>query len=181
MIFYATKYGSSKKAALLLANCLSCQALPLKQMDPAVFKDPGESLILVMPLYAGSLYQSRSAVKILKKAGISKFILVTVGLADPKDGLNAQSIAKAAHSCFKDFDFDLFSVRGQIDYSLLNPKDRLMMAALKKMIEKKPDERENQQLLETYGKRADLLDAAEIEQEARRIQASRFFRQSNRA
>ncbi len=181
MIFYATKYGSSKKAALLLANCLSCQALPLKQMDPAVFKNPGESLILVMPLYAGSLYQSRSAVKILKKAGISKFILVTVGLADPKDGLNAQSIAKAAHSCFKDFDFDLFSVRGQIDYSLLNPKDRLMMAALKKMIEKKPDERENQQLLETYGKRADLLDAAEIEQEARRIQASHFFRQSNRA
>lgn len=175
MIVFTTKYGSSRRAAHALGTKLDQKVISLEEFNPELAQKEDKRLVLVMPLYAGSLFQARKMASKLKTSGIGQFILVTVGLANPQLPENAASIAQTATQCFDGFQFDLFSVRGAMDYALLNPKDRLMMAALKKMIEKKPDEGENASLLASYGKAVDLYDEKEIVQTASQIQQSAFY------
>lgn len=113
-------------------------------------------MIAICSLYAGGLHGSKKIRKFLERNSIGSFVLLSCGLSNPR--LSHQAVQAAAEKAFAGSSFTLFCLRGGIDYNALSRTDRLMMAMLKKAIEKKPAERfierqEQAAFLETYGQR----------------------------
>lgn len=171
MVYYSSKYGTSKKIAEWLAADLKQKAIALEKTDCL---ETNTVPVIVMPLYAGGFYQAKKAVRLLDQAGCKELILVSVGLSDPNREDTHQVIEEVAKKTFPEKKVHIFSTRGGIDYSALSLKHQMMMWMLKKMVEKKPDEAENGQILETYGQKVDLLDSLDVKRIAREIEASGF-------
>ena len=90
--------------------------------------------------------------------------MVTVGLADPNDPVNAANLrsfvrrvlpAEWAEST------PIFHLGGGIDYQRLTFPHRTMMALLYRQVQKKPSEQrsaEERAIADTYGKAVDFVD-----------------------
>lgn len=172
MIFYASKYGTSKQIASWLAESLETDAIDLRTIliskSASLFQD-SQDPIFVLPLYAGGFYLGKKAIQLLHQYSIHRFTLVTVGLSDPKRSDTKKAIQGAADRAFPGFDITIFSTRGGIDYFRLSKKDSIMMWMLKKAVEKNPESGENQQILDTYGRKVSLLDHSQVSRIAEEI------------
>ena len=93
IIIYGSCYGTAKVYAEALAERLKSELLPYdKVKEPAGY----ERIIYVGGLYASGVMGMARTAKKISADQCKKFVLITVGLADPADEKNVQNIRKSA-------------------------------------------------------------------------------------
>ena len=125
--------------------------------------------IYVGALYAGGVLGMKKTFKSLKDCMRHKIIIATVGLADPTDKTNTDSIKKQMKKQLPVDVFDkakIFHLRGGIDYSKLGFKHKTMMGMLYKKASTLPEDRKTAEvkaMVETYNKQVDFVDLSSLE------------------
>lgn len=93
-----------------------------------------------------------------------KVIIATVGLADPMDTENTDSIKNSMKKQLSNELYEnahIFHLRGGIDYSQLNVKHKIMMGLLYKKAVGLPEEKKTAEIkamIDTYNKKVDFVD-----------------------
>lgn len=163
-IVYGSHYGTTERYAQELSRRVGIPAVDYRKMGEISSQD---TVIYLGGLYAGGLVGLKKSLPKLKTA--ANLIVVTVGLADPEEEKNVQHIRT---SVTKQLGEELTAkttfihLRGGIDYGKLNMLHRTMMRMLYSQIKKKPVDQlseEDQELIATYGKKADFTDLSSVE------------------
>ena len=124
----------------------------------------GTSSSILGALYAGGVLGLKQTMKGLSLREGQRLIVATVGLADPEEPQNRAHILASLKRQMSPVLFSqaiFFHLRGGIDYAVLSPRHRAMMAAMCFSLRRKPARQrsaEDQALLETYGKQVDFTD-----------------------
>lgn len=117
-------------------------------------------------IYGGGLYAGGIAgVKLVTQNHCKNLIVFTVGLADPISTDYSEIINKNFTSELL-AQTKFFHLRGGIDYKKLGPIHRVMMAMMKKMIQRIPesDQGDNKEFLDTYNSKVNFEDKESINQ-----------------
>ena len=158
-VIYGSKYGATKQYATWIAEELGADLMNYKDTMPKQI----QSYDIVV--FGGGIYASGiMGIKSIKKSKPKQLMVFTVGLADP---------ATTEYSKILDKNFTkeelakikVFHLRGGIDYKELGVVYKMMMAMVKKSVNKKPAEKrtsEDQALLDTYGQKVDFVDRSTI-------------------
>lgn len=91
-------------------------------------------------------------------------MVITVGITDPTNLENQESIRKAIKEQMSPKVFakmQIFHLRGAIDYKRFKLLDKLLMRTVYKKVSKMPEEERTPQiraLMETYGQTVDFVD-----------------------
>ena len=173
LIVYGSKYGTTRRYAEELSRLTGLPAIPCGE-----FHRLAEGSILVylgalyaggvLGLYAGGVLGLKQAMKGLSLGDGQRLIVATVGLADPAEPQNRAHIRAALQKQLPPELSEravLFHLRGGIDYAVLSPRHRAMMAAMCFSLRRKPARQrsaEDQALLETYGKQVDFTDLSAL-------------------
>ena len=161
IIIYGSYYGTAKIYAEALAEQMKCKVL---SYDKAKAPDEYETIVYVGGLYAGGVMGMAKTAKKISADKCKRFVVITVGLADPDDEKNVQNIRKAALRQIPKFLADrteFYHLRGGIDYGKLSFKHRLMMKMLYEQAKKQPlDERDadTRAMIETYGQKVSFVN-----------------------
>ena len=160
LIVYGSKYGTTRRYAEELSRLTGLSAIPCRE-----FRGLAEGHILVyLGAYAGGVLGLKQAMKGLSLGDGQRLIVATVGLADPNNPQNQAHILASLKRQMSPVLFSqaiFFHLRGGIDYAVLSPRHRAMMAAMCFSLRRKPARQrsaEDQALLETYGKQVDFTD-----------------------
>lgn len=159
-VIYQSHHGTTKQYAQWISEELGAELIERKNVSACALSEYD------LVLYGGGLYAGGIlGVDLLSKSPVSRFVIFTVGLADPKDmnytEIMARSFPNPSNQPLQSFHF-----RGGIDYSKLGFMHRNLLKLLKKSLEKKPSSEltsENKAILETYGKQVDFTDRSSIE------------------
>ena len=163
IVIYDSKYGHTKQYAEWIAKECSCAALPRKQASSATLSDY-DTIIYGGGLYAGGVSGINLLTENYDLLTTKNVILFTCGLADPENKENVAHIREALSKVLSSdmmSHFQIFHLRGGIDYKRLNLIHKAMMGMMRKMLlGKNPSERsaEDEELLRTYGKVVDFTD-----------------------
>ena len=166
IVIYGSQYGTAKQYAQELAKRLECE---LKSYEDAVDINLYGTIIYVGALYAGGVLGMKKTFKSLKEFGNHKIIIATVGLADPADKTNTDSIKNGMKNQLSDEVFHkakVFHLRGGIDYSKLGFKHKTMMGMLYKKAVTLPEEKKTAEvkaMIETYSKQVDFVDLSSLD------------------
>ncbi len=161
LVIYGSIYGATKDYANELANSIDANIVSIKDID-ANDLDAFDVIVIGSGIYASGLVASKKIHKILKnyKDKNKKFIVYTVGIADPKN--NAKHLHDLVYKQLPKEEcatFELFHLRGCLDYSKLSLKHKIMMFMLKQMIKhKKQKTIEDEYILKTYGSVVNFVD-----------------------
>ena len=159
LIIYGSQYGTTRMYAEKLSEMTG-----ISFSDYKIVKDLSKYDMIVYfgALYAGGVKGLKETVKTIKKD--TKFIIVTVGLADVKDENNIHNIRNSIMKQVPREIFDnalIFHLRGGIDYSNLSFKHKTMMTLLYNKAKKLPQEKRNAEIeamIETFNKKVDFID-----------------------
>ena len=170
IIIYGSCYGTAKIYAEALAERLKCEALPYDKIKEP---DEYEEVIYVGGLYAGGIMGMAKTAKKISADKCKRFVVITVGLADPADEKNVENIRKAAIRQIPNSLADrteFYHLRGGIDYEKLSFKHRMMMKMLYEQVKKQPvDEQDDflfDILAEGHGARTSLFNIPVAERNA---------------
>ena len=161
IIIYGSKYGSSKKYAKMLSQNLGIDHFDYKEFN---MSNKYDVLIYIGALYAGGVKGLAKTLSNYPPDNYKKLIIVTVGIADPKDLKNVESIKMSIYKQLPknlNKDIELFHIRGSLDYSKLNLRHSLMMKLVYQKAKKVPVEQqdmETKDLIATYNKKVDFID-----------------------
>lgn len=168
VVIFESKYGFTERYAQWISEALACPVFRRKDCSANDLSNY-ETVIYGGGLYAGGV----SGIKLLTQnwqlLSSKNVILFTCGLADPADPENTLHIQEALAKTFTSEMLEkirLFHLRGGIDYSRLSFVHSSMMAMMRRMLLKKEPgslRQEDQQLLDTYGKRVDFTDRESIQ------------------
>ena len=167
IIIYDSKYGSTRRYALWIAEALACEAVSGKSFSPADLKHY-DTIIYGGGLYAGGVNGISLLTENFDRIKDKNIILFTCGLADPSDQSNVDHIRSGLTKVLTPEMMNtihLFHLRGAIDYSRLNLVHKAMMAMLHKTMLKKDSvslRKEDQLMRDTYGKKVDFTDQDSI-------------------
>ena len=167
IVIYESKYGSTKKYALWIAETLKCDLYEKKQMNAKNLKDY-DTIIYGGGLYAGGVSGINFLIKNAPVLSDKNIILFTCGIADPKDEANVSHIMEGIDKTMPDELKDktkVFHLRGGLDYSKLSVVHRAMMAMLYKVLKSKDYDQlreEDKQMIDTYGQKIDFSDRETI-------------------
>ena len=167
IVIYDSKYGHTKQYAEWIAKECSCAALPRKQASSATLSEYN-TIIYGGGLYAGGVSGINLLTENFNLLTTKNVILFTCGLADPENKENVAHIREALSKALSSdmmSHFQIFHLRGGIDYKRLNLLHKAMMGMMCKMLlGKNPSERsaEDEELLRTYGKVIDFTDRQTI-------------------
>ena len=165
VILYGSRYGTSRRYAQALAERTG---LPCYPADQAARAEGCAELVYVGGLYAGGVCGLGRALRALAPDPARRYLIATVGLADPHDAENIRNIRTALQARLPKPVLDnarLFHLRGGIDYSRLNFAHRTMMRLLYAAAKNQPPEQQNAEtraMIETYGKAVDFVDLAAL-------------------
>lgn len=165
IIIYGTNYGSSKKYAMELSRRTNIQAISYEEVKNL---DSYHTIVYVGSLYAGGVLGMKQTFKNLNVSD-KNVVLCTVGLADPEDVQNIDSIRKNMKAQLPCELFEraaIFHLRGGIDYSKLNFMHKTMMGLLYKKAKNLPDEKKTADsiaMVETYNKIVDFIDFSRLD------------------
>lgn len=160
LVAYTSKYGSTRKYAEWIASVLNADLLAAHTVDPKVLSQY-DVIIYGGGLYAGGI----AGVKLVTQNPCKNLIVFTVGLADPNSTDYSEIINK-------NFTPELltktkfFHLRGGIDYKKLGPVHKVMMAMMKRMIQRKPEserESDDKEFLATYNSTVNFEDKRTID------------------
>ncbi|WP_102399004.1 flavodoxin domain-containing protein [Haloimpatiens massiliensis] len=164
VVIYKSKYGSSKKYAQWIAEEVKGDLFDASEIKVEMLKEY-DTIV-----YGGGLYASGiSGISLITKnfdiIKDKKIIVYTVGLASTdKKEVFAPIIEKNFPKEIID-NIKFFHFRGGIDYKKLSLVHKAMMAMLKKVVSKKPEDKltdDDKELLATYGDKVDFTDRSAI-------------------
>ena len=166
VILYGSRYGTSRRYAQALAERTG---LPCYPADQAARAEGCAELVYVGGLYAGGVCGLGRALRALSPDPARRYLIATVGLADPGDAANRARICASLQKQLPPELVDraeIFHLRGGIDYSRLSLRHRVMMAVLYRSLRRLPPDRqtaEDRALLASYGTRLDFTDPAALD------------------
>lgn len=166
IIIYGSQYGTAKRYAEELSNRLGFE---LKSYEEVADVNLYDTIIYVGALYAGGVLGMKKTFKGMKDSNGHTIVIVTVGLADPTDKTNTDTIKKGMKNQLPTEVYDkasIFHLRGGIDYSKLGFKHKTMMGMLYKKAVTLPEDKKTSEvraMIETYNKQVDFVDLITIE------------------
>ncbi|MBB1020230.1 hypothetical protein G6030_02790 [Dietzia sp. E1] len=155
VVAFTSKYGSTRRYAVALAEQLSPPAVKLSTLRTAHDADP---LIVLAPLYATRILGRRRIIRAIRSAP-GRAALVVVGLSpadDPGRGDLAARLVAATRRAVT-----TFQLRGDLDPARLTWPDRVLMAALRRELRRTPEAPAAQLLL--HSRRLQLVDESTLE------------------
>ena len=161
IIVYGSQYGTAKRYAEALAGRMDSE---IRSYEEPLDLDAYDSIVFIGALYAGGVLGLKKTLSGIHDLQNKKIIIATVGLADPNDRENTETIRKSLKKQLSEnisIHARIFHLRGGIDYSRLNLKHRTMMALLYRKSKGLPEEKKTAEvkaMIETYGKRVDYVD-----------------------
>ena len=166
IIIYGSQYGTTKMYAEKLSKRTNVKALSFEKIDDI---NKYNKIIYLGGLYAGGVLGMSKTFKKLNDMNNRKIILVTVGLADPKNAENINNIRNAIKRQLSKNILEkikIFHLRGGIDYSKLNFVHKTLMNLLYKKAKNLPEEKktvEDKAIIETYGKKVNFVDFSDLD------------------
>lgn len=161
IIVYGSKYGTTEKYAQALWEKTGIRA---EEYDAIEDINRYGTIIYLGALYAGSVLGMKNTLGKIEGPANKKIIIATVGLADPNDKENTDSIKENIKRQLPDDIYNQASIhflRGGIDYSRLSLKHKTMMAFVHRRAKGMKEEEKTAEvkaILETYGKTVDYID-----------------------
>lgn len=166
IIIYGSQYGTTKMYAEELSKRINVKALSFEKIDDI---NKYNKIIYLGGLYAGGVLGMSKTFKKLNDMTNRRIILVTVGLADPKNTENINNIRNAIKRQLSKNILEkikIFHLRGGIDYSKLNFVHKTLMNLLYKKAKNLPEEKktvEDKAIIETYGKKVSFIDFSDLD------------------
>ncbi|MGL4772174.1 MAG: flavodoxin domain-containing protein [Clostridium sp.] len=166
-VVYESKYGTTKRYAEWIAEELGATIFEKKSIKPSDL-DGFSTIVYGGGLYAGGVLGSSLITKNFDSFKNKKLVLFTCGLSDPENEENIKGREAGISRTFNEEmreKIKFFHLRGGINYKKLGFMDKAMMAMVKRMVSKKTEQelnKENQELLETYGKVVDFTNRDSI-------------------
>ena len=130
IIVYGSQYGTAKRYAEALAGKTDSE---IKSYEEPMDLDAYDIIVFIGALYAGGVLGLKKTLSGIHDLQDKKIVIATVGLADPNDRDNTESIRNSLKKQLSENIFvhaRIFHLRGGIDYSHLSLKHRTMMALL---------------------------------------------------
>lgn len=166
IIIYGSEYGTAKSYAKELARLKNAPCYPYDRVQS--IKDY-HTVIYIGSLYAGGVLGLK---KTLKKHDFQgkRLLIVTVGLANPKDEKNIMNIQSGIRRQVGDKIFEsaeIYHLRGGIDYAKLHMLHKVLMGLLYRKAMNMPETEktpEVQTMLETYGKKVNFVDFSSLDE-----------------
>ena len=174
IILYGTQYGTTKKYAEELSKRTNIQAISFKEVKDINSYD---TIIYFGALYAGGVFGMSKTIHKINNISNKKMILITVGLADPKEEENITNIRNNMKQQLKKEIFDkakIFHLRGGIDYTKLKFSHKIMMKLLYNTVKKLPEEKktaEDRAMIDTYNQKISFVDFSSLDDIVREIQS----------
>ena len=166
IVVYGSQYGTAKKYAEELSSRLDFE---LKSYDAVGDINAYETIIYIGAWYAGGVLGMKKSFKNLKNCSAHQIIIATVGLADPDDKENTETIKRGMKKQLPKEVFSkamIFHLRGGIDYSKLSFKHKTMMRMLYKKAVHLPEEKKTSEvkaMIETYNKQVDFVNLRNLD------------------
>lgn len=165
VVIYESKYGSSENYAKWIAAETGADCFARREWKTQTF-DEYDTVVYGGGLYAGGVagisFLNRHKAELTEK----RIAVFTCGIADPKVQKNRELIRKGLKQKLSPVlwnKIQIFHLRGALCYTKMKPVHRIMMAALRRMIEKKENRSdEDEQILATYGKMVTFIDKESI-------------------
>ena len=161
IIIYGSQYGTAKQYAEELARKTS---IDLKSYEDVTDINRYDTVIYVGGLYAGGVLGMKKTLAKMSQCQSKKIIIATVGLADPMDTANTNSIKNSMKRQLSNELYEnahIFHLRGGIDYSRLSFKHKTMMGLLYRKAVGLPEEKKTAEvkaMIETYNKKVEFVD-----------------------
>lgn len=153
IVIYTSKYGSAEKYAKWIAEALACPVKGLKDIHDRELSDY-DTIIYGGGLYAGSVAGIKKFLQQLNSSNEKRLILFMVGMTNPAEKDIYEELAKRNLPQEWREKFEIFSFRGDLNFSKMSGLHKLMMRMRKSIAEKSPEtERteDDRQFLETFG------------------------------
>lgn len=163
IIIYGSCYGTASQYAKELSRKTNIPMLSFKDIN---YLEKYDLIIYVGALYAGGVYGMQ---KTLSRFDLinNNLIIITVGLANPQDKTNKRNIEKSIKKQLpSNLQYQLFHLRGGIDYSKLSIKHRTMMRLLYHKVKKVPKDKyseEMEALIKTYNRKVSFVDYKQLD------------------
>lgn len=162
IVWYGSCYGSTARYAQEIAKRLGCEAADVRHCQGAQLS-AYDTVVFGGGLYAGSIRGVKALTRCEAQLADKRLIVFTVGMM-PAD---AEQIAKVRTRNFSpalQAQTQFFHLTGVLDYGRMKLIHRVMMAGLRAMMRKQKEQNAfTRFILETYGKRTDLMDLVAIE------------------
>lgn len=161
IIIYGSQYGTTERYALELSKITGIPACSYKEVKDLSSYD---NIIYLGGLYAGGVLGLSKTIKLFPLNNSKDLTIITVGLADPEDNTNTDSIKSSIQKQIpKDIyeRAEIFHLRGGIDYNKLEFTHRTMMKLLISKVKKMPPEKQTSEVKEmiaTYNQKVDFVD-----------------------
>ncbi len=166
IIIYGSKYGTARQYAEHLGRQTNTE---VKAFDDINDINTYNTIVYIGALYAGGVMGMKETLSKIDTLEDKKLVIATVGLADPDDPQNIETIRdniKRQLPATLYEHADIYHLRGGIDYSRLSLKHKTMMWMLYKKTIKIPESERNAEvraMLETYGKKVNFVDMKRLE------------------
>ena len=166
IIIYGSCYGTTQKYAEELSARSGIDVKSYKE-----FKNINDyqMIIYLGGLYAGGVEGMKRTLKPLTDVAGRNIIIATVGLADPNDQKNVETIRNKMKSQISPEIYakaHIFHLRGGIDYSALSLVHKTMMKMVYNKAVRIPEEEKTAEIramIETYNTCVDFVDLKSLE------------------
>ncbi len=167
IVVYGSRYGTTKSYAKEFARRNGIVAIPFTSVDAL---SEYETVVHFGALLAGGVYGLKKTLEALDQKDVQQLVIVTVGLADPANTKNTDSIKKAIKEQVPENILKhtkIYHLRGGIDYKKLSLIHRFMMymvyrRAKQNAIEEKDEE--TNEMIATYNKQVSFVDFETLDQ-----------------
>ena len=166
IIIYGSNYGTTEQYAKELSKRTNIEAISFENVQEI---NKYDKIIYIGGLYAGGVLGMPKTLRKLTNIQNKTIILVTVGLADPKDEKNITNIRNNIKVQISKEIYDkakIFHLRGGIDYSKLKFFHKTMMKMLYNAVKNIPQEKlsaENKAMIETYNKKVNFVNFSDLD------------------
>ncbi|MBR2676146.1 MAG: hypothetical protein IKE28_04470 [Solobacterium sp.] len=166
IIVYGSCYGATRRYAEALSEKTGIPAVSYENVEDI---NSYKTIIYMGGLYAGGVQGMKQTLKHLSDLPHKNVMIVTVGLADPTDPENIETIRSKMKSQLSKELFEqaqIFHLRGGIDYAQLSFLHKTMMSMVYRKAVNLPEEQKNaevQAMIETYNKQVDFTNFNSLE------------------
>lgn len=167
IVVYGSRYGTTKSYAEEFARQKGIKAIPFRLLEDLTGYD---TVVHFGALLGGGVYGLKKTLKLLDANGSQHLVIVTVGLADPKNAKNTdylkQAIKKQVPVNILN-NTEIYHLRGGIDYKKLSFMHRFMMYLTYKKAKKHDSGTNNEEINEmiaTYNKKVNFVDFNTLDQ-----------------